>query len=133
MIFMDLLYLTFLHCFYLNTASDKVKSIIGDETECETIGGDKCVFPFTYQGRTYFACTADDSDNGAPWCAVQVQADSRRTVLRGKWEDCSPDCPGYDLSGDICIFSYITLPITKKIFLFDHCSKLLQVTTPLLF
>ena len=106
MIFMDLLYLTFLHCFYLNTASDKVKSILGDETECETIGGDKCVFPFTYQGRTYFACTADDSDNGAPWCAVQVQADSRRTVLRGKWEDCSPDCPGYDLSGDICILSY---------------------------
>ena len=115
MIFMDLLYLTFLHCFYLNTASDKVKSIIGDETECETIGGDKCVFPFTYQGRTYFACTADDSDNGAPWCAVQVQADSRRTVLRGKWEDCSPDCPGYDLSGDICILSYYITNHEKNI------------------
>ena len=24
------------------------------------------------KGRMYFACTGDDSDNGAPWCAVQV-------------------------------------------------------------
>ena len=29
----------------------------------------------------------------------QVRADASRTVLRGKWEDCSPECPGYDLSG----------------------------------
>ena len=101
MVFILCLCLIFLQCFDLTTASDQIKSIIGDESECETIGGDKCVFPFSYQGRTYFACTADDSDNGAPWCAVQVQADSRRTVLRGKWEDCSPECPGYDLSGEI--------------------------------
>ena len=101
MVFILCLCLIFLQCFDLTTASDQIRSIIGDESECETIGGDKCVFPFSYQGRTYFACTADDSDNGAPWCAVQVQADSRRTVLRGKWEDCSPECPGYDLSGEI--------------------------------
>ena len=30
----------------------------------------------------------------------QVRADASRTVLRGKWEDCSPECPGYDLSGE---------------------------------
>ena len=30
---------------------------------------------------------------------LQVRADASRTVLRGKWEDCSPGCPGYDLSG----------------------------------
>lgn len=75
---------------------------ISGESECETIGGDKCVFPFSYQKRTYYACTADDSDNGAPWCAVQVRSDERRTVLRGKWEDCTPQCPGYDLSDAFC-------------------------------
>ena len=40
---------------------------------CSTIGGDECVLPFRYQGRLYHACTGDDSDNGAPWCAVQVR------------------------------------------------------------
>jgi len=92
----------------MNFASDQHdyegsrSSIIGPEAGCETIGGDKCVFPFTYQGRMYFSCTGDDSDNGAPWCAVQVRADASRTVLRGKWEDCSPECPGYDLSANFC-------------------------------
>ena len=43
---------------------------------CSTIGGDECVLPFRYQGRLYHACTGDDSDNGAPWCAVQVRGRS---------------------------------------------------------
>ena len=67
--------------------------------QCETIAGDQCLFPFTYQGRTYYSCTVEDSDNGSPWCAVQVRPGPRRTVMPGKWDDCSPDCPGYDLSG----------------------------------
>ena len=67
--------------------------------ECQTIAGDSCVFPFTFQGVTYYACTTDHSDNGSPWCAVQVRDTNTRTVLAGKWEDCSPQCPGYDPSG----------------------------------
>lgn len=27
---------------------------------------------YMMKGRMYFSCTGDDSDNGAPWCAVQV-------------------------------------------------------------
>ena len=91
--------------------------------------GDKCVFPFTYQvldtdthtwslynegsdvfflhrrwlrqrspvvrsaGRIYSTFLRNYEEN------PQVRADASRTVLRGKWEDCSPECPGYDLSG----------------------------------
>ena len=40
--------------------------------ECLTVKGDPCVFPFSYQGEVYDACTREDSDNGAAWCAVQV-------------------------------------------------------------
>ena len=47
---------------------------------CSTIGGDECVLPFRYQGRLYHACTGDDSDNGAPWCAVQVRRSGARHV-----------------------------------------------------
>ena len=58
--------------------------------QCETIAGDQCLFPFTYQGTTYYSCTVEDSDNGSPWCAVQVRSGPRRTVMPGKWDDCSP-------------------------------------------
>ena len=54
---------------------------------CATIGGDECVLPFRYQGRLYHACTGDDSDNGAPWCAVQVSrsgGDRKRSAERNK-------------------------------------------------
>ena len=50
---------------------------------CSTIGGDECVLPFRYQGRLYHACTGDDSDNGAPWCAVQVRRSGGQEV-RGR-------------------------------------------------
>ena len=58
--------------------------------QCETIAGDQCLFPFTYRGTTYYSCTVEDSDNGSPWCAVQVRPGPSRTVLPGKWDDCSP-------------------------------------------
>ena len=31
-----------------------------------------CVFPFSFQGETYNACTDAGSDNGAVWCATKV-------------------------------------------------------------
>ena len=49
---------------------------------CATIGGDECVLPFRYQGRLYHACTGDDSDNGAPWCAVQVRRSGGQGQVR---------------------------------------------------
>jgi len=33
-----------------------------------------CVFPFTYSGQTYEACTEADSD-GKPWCSTEVDDD----------------------------------------------------------
>ena len=31
-----------------------------------------------------------------------MRQDGSRTVLQGKWEDCTMDCPGYDLSPSFC-------------------------------
>ena len=44
----------------------------GKNKECRTINCQKCVFPFRYGGKEYNECITVDSDNGAPWCAVQV-------------------------------------------------------------
>ena len=37
-----------------------------------TVYSKPCIFPFTYQGTTYYTCTTAGSENGAAWCAVQV-------------------------------------------------------------
>ena len=51
-----------------------------------------CVFPFTYEGKTYTKCTKDKSVNGKSWCAYTVYRDG--VVVDGKWADCNTGCPG---------------------------------------
>ena len=60
--------------------------------ECKTVGSDDCRFPFSFQGKLYHSCTKDHSENGQPWCAIQV--DDRGIVINGKWGDCDLGCPG---------------------------------------
>jgi len=54
--------------------------------ECETITGQRCVFPFTYKGKTYNSCTNDATTNNEPWCAYETQRNGN--AVPGKWEDC---------------------------------------------
>lgn len=58
--------------------------------ECLTVTGKSCVFPFSYQGYTYGACTKAGSVNGAAWCATRVDRSGK--VVRGRWEDCDLAC-----------------------------------------
>ena len=46
----------------------------------------RCIFPFSYKGKTYIDCTADHSSNGAEWCATQVDSDGE--VINKQWGDC---------------------------------------------
>ena len=87
-------------------------------TECKTVKGSQCIFPFQYKGVTYNSCTTVDSANEAgtaalqhctslqhsnsfsncksspAWCATEVQASGE--VVNNKWEDCGDLCPGTD-------------------------------------
>ena len=51
-------------------------------TECRTINCQLCIFPFLYLGVEHSQCTTVDSDNGAPWCAVDVGRQSSPLYLR---------------------------------------------------
>ena len=42
---------------------------------CGAMVVESCVFPFVYKNETYNACTGVDSDNGAKWCATEVDSD----------------------------------------------------------
>ena len=45
-----------------------------------------CVFPFTYGGVTYTACT--NTDHTAPWCSTKVG--SLGNHIPGYWGECAP-------------------------------------------
>ena len=63
-------------------------------TECKTVKGNNCIFPFKYKGKSYSSCTKVESANGAGWCATQV--DRAGQVVRNRWEDCGLGCPGME-------------------------------------
>eukprot|EP00091_Calanus_sinicus_P016560 TRINITY_DN35991_c0_g1_i1.p1 TRINITY_DN35991_c0_g1~~TRINITY_DN35991_c0_g1_i1.p1 ORF type:complete len:152 (-),score=38.93 TRINITY_DN35991_c0_g1_i1:83-538(-) len=46
------------------------------------------------RGWSYSSCTRAGSENGAAWCAVQV--DEEGDVIKNAWEDCRAGCPGTD-------------------------------------
>merc|ERR1719350_671332 len=54
-------------------------------TLCTTLAGEKCIFPFRYEGVVHYQCTHADSP--APWCATQVH--SNGTTVTDRWGDCS--------------------------------------------
>jgi len=40
---------------------------------CQAQDGHDCIFPFTYQGQTFYECTTYNSVNGAHWCATKTR------------------------------------------------------------
>ena len=54
----------------------------------------KCIFPFTYKGKTYNQCTTDHAISKGPraWCATKV--DPQGNVIDANRADCNQGCPG---------------------------------------
>merc|ERR1711892_1437204 len=67
--------------------------------ECLTTLQKPCVFPFSYNGVVQSQCTNVGSENGAAWCATQVDSDG--AVVRNTWEDCQAGCPIEEVILDI--------------------------------
>ena len=63
-------------------------------SECVTVDGNvvgaQCVFPFSYEGKTYCGCNADHEEEGV-WCSTRTDEMGRHT--QGHWGVCSEECP----------------------------------------
>jgi len=61
--------------------------------ECLTVGGESCVFPFTYQEVTYNGCTDVSDPEGKLWCATKVDQDGNYILFSEAYGHCRPSCP----------------------------------------
>ena len=61
-----------------------------------------CIFPFKYNGGTYYACTLDNAHftENKPWCSTLVDNQGNHINGQGKWGSCGSNCP---MPGKYCI------------------------------
>ena len=64
---------------------------------CQTVGGPdpyrQCVFPFRWNGKTYYGCPIDPDDSSHRWCSTKVDGYGNHVTGRGKYGYCSRSCP----------------------------------------
>lgn len=114
---------------YLSSAQNlTTSSPIACDSSTMTELGIGCVFPFSYQGQTFDACTTFDDVLGRYWCATQTVSRVDDTMKTGSWAHCACENPvdlssctyrrngfcyphGCDSSGDAYIYINSTDPI----------------------
>ena len=71
----------------LNLLAESCVTLAGPYTRSE-----KCVFPFTFYGVTYYSCVREQP----PWCATKVDENGTLFDTHTHTGDCSPECAGKD-------------------------------------
>merc|ERR1712211_2173 len=63
---------------------------------CSTVSGPSagkpCVFPFTWQGKTFNSCTKEGDDQGKLWCSTMVDQAGNHVTGQGQYGFCSSTC-----------------------------------------
>jgi len=52
-----------------------------------------CIFPFTFNDKTYNGCPIDPEDSSERWCSTKVDFRGRHIAGKGNWGHCSSKCP----------------------------------------
>jgi len=74
-------------------------------SDCLTVSGEKCKFPFNYRGKTYRECTTVDDKDNFFWCATTLH----RSGNAKHWGHCSSG------TRKRCMFRYDVLVGTNKL------------------
>ena len=66
-------------------------------SQCKTVGGPdpfkKCVFPFKWNGNTYYGCPTDPDDRSKTWCSTKVDTGGNHVTGQKKYGFCNEVCP----------------------------------------
>jgi len=78
------------------------QSLSSTNTQCKTVGGPdpfkKCVFPFTWNGNTYYGCPTDPDDSSQTWCSTSVDGRGNHVTGQKKYGFCNEACPKHSLA-----------------------------------
>ena len=77
-------------------------NLASTNTICKTVGGPdpfkKCVFPFTWNGNTYYGCPTDPDDSSKTWCSTSVDGRGNHITGQKKYGFCNDACPKHSLA-----------------------------------
>ena len=71
---------------------------IKEKTQCKTVNGTTCFFPFLFRGKEMTNCITGVKRR-QPWCPTKVNSDG--VPVPGEWGFCNEQCPieGTDVVG----------------------------------
>ena len=76
--------------------------LASSNNQCKTVGGpdsfQKCIFPFKWNGNTYYGCPIDPDDNSKTWCSTRVDQGGNHITGQNKYGFCNEACPKHTLT-----------------------------------
>ena len=89
-----------------------------DLSDCITEENTRCVFPFTFNGKTYTACT--DVDSSTFWCATKTLSSGELI----EWGTCTEECQRQEKEQKKCTQSNGQVYKSSTSFLLTNAGKI---------